>query len=39
MIELAYEKYEKQQFENVAYVEPFYLKEFLAGKPKVKGLY
>ncbi len=39
MIELAYEKYEKQQFENVAYVEPFYLKEFIAGKPRVKGLY
>jgi len=25
-------------FENIAYVEPFYLKEFIAGKPNVKGL-
>jgi len=28
----------KNQFEDVAYFEPFYLKEFQAGKPKVKGL-
>lgn len=28
----------EQHFENVAYFEPFYLKDFIAGKPKVKGL-
>ena len=38
MISLAGEKYSKQQFENIAYFEPFYLKDFVAGKPKVKGL-
>jgi tRNA threonylcarbamoyladenosine biosynthesis protein TsaB len=27
------------RFEDVAYFEPFYLKDFVAGKPKVKGLY
>jgi len=26
-------------FADVAYCEPFYLKEFIAGKPRVKGLY
>jgi len=39
MIEPAFEKYRHQQFENTAYFEPFYLKQFVAGKPKVKGLY
>ena len=39
MIEPALEKYRHQQFENTAYFEPFYLKQFIAGKPKVKGLY
>ncbi len=28
-----------QQFENVAYFEPLYLKEFIAEKPRVKGLF
>ena len=28
------EKYNKKQFENVAYFEPYYLKDFIAGKPK-----
>ena len=28
----------KQQFVDVAYFEPFYLKDFIAGKPHVKGL-
>jgi tRNA threonylcarbamoyladenosine biosynthesis protein TsaB len=32
------EKYRQQQFENLAYFEPFYLKDFVAGKPRVKGL-
>ena len=31
-------KYEKKQFENVAYFEPFYLKEYVAKKSLVKGL-
>jgi len=26
------------QFEDLAYFEPYYLKDFIAGKPKVKGL-
>lgn len=34
MIELAEQKYEARQFEDVAYFEPFYLKEFIAGIPK-----
>jgi len=38
MIKIAEEKYSKQDFEDVAYFEPFYLKEFIAGIPKVKGL-
>jgi len=31
-------KYENKQFEDVAYFEPFYLKEYLAKKSGVKGL-
>jgi tRNA threonylcarbamoyladenosine biosynthesis protein TsaB len=31
---LAFEKFEKQQFENVADFEPYYLKEFMATMPK-----
>ncbi len=31
---LAYELYEKNQFENVADFEPYYLKEFMAATPK-----
>jgi len=31
-------KFQKQEFEDVAYFEPFYLKDFIAGAPKVKGL-
>jgi len=34
---LAEEKFSNQNFENLAYFEPFYLKDFVAGKPK-KGL-
>lgn len=33
-----FEKFNKEQFEDVAYFEPFYLKDFIAGVPKVKGL-
>jgi len=38
MIQIAEEKFKHQDFEDVAYFEPFYLKEFIAGIPKVKGL-
>lgn len=34
MCELAYEAYTKKQFEDVAYFEPFYLKDFIATVPK-----
>lgn len=34
MVELAEEKFKQNQFEDVAYFEPFYLKEFRAEKPK-----
>jgi len=36
MTPLATEAFEKQQFENIAYFEPFYLKEFVATTPKNK---
>ncbi len=38
MIPLAEEKLSRMEFENLAYFEPFYLKDFIAGKPRVKGL-
>ncbi len=38
MIKLAFEKYQAKQFEDVAYFEPYYLKDFIAGIPKIKGL-
>lgn len=31
-IRLAYEKFQRNEFEDVAYFEPFYLKDFIAGK-------
>jgi tRNA threonylcarbamoyladenosine biosynthesis protein TsaB len=34
MIQIAEAKFNTQEFEDVAYFEPFYLKEFVAGKPK-----
>lgn len=34
MITLSEEQFNKQQFEDVAYFEPYYLKDFVAGKPK-----
>jgi len=34
-VELAFEKNKIKQFEDVAYWEPFYLKDFIAGKKKV----
>jgi tRNA threonylcarbamoyladenosine biosynthesis protein TsaB len=39
MVPLAEKAFQQKQFEDVAYFEPFYLKAFVAGKPKVKGLY
>lgn len=38
MAQLASEYYLASKFEDVAYFEPFYLKDFVAGKPNVKGL-
>lgn len=38
LIALAHKKYEQQLFEDLAYFEPFYLKDFIAGKAHVKGL-
>lgn len=35
----ALKKWQLQEFENVAYFEPFYLKEYVAAKPVVKGLH
>lgn len=34
----AYEKWRKTNIENLAYYEPFYLKDFVPAKAKVKGL-
>lgn len=36
---LAETEFENNNFADVAYCEPFYLKDFIAGKPRVKGLY
>lgn len=38
MISFAEDKYHAEHFENPAYFEPFYLKDFVATKPRVKGL-
>ena len=38
MLPLADEALREQDFVDVAYFEPFYLKDFVAGKPHVKGL-
>jgi tRNA threonylcarbamoyladenosine biosynthesis protein TsaB len=38
MTGIALEKFQRNEFENLAYFEPFYLKDFVAGKPHVKGL-
>lgn len=34
MCQLAYEAFQKEDFVDVAYFEPFYLKDFIAGTPK-----
>ncbi|MBM3435170.1 MAG: tRNA (adenosine(37)-N6)-threonylcarbamoyltransferase complex dimerization subunit type 1 TsaB [Bacteroidetes bacterium] len=38
LIPIALTKFRNKQFENTAYFEPFYLKDFIPGIPKVKGL-
>jgi len=38
MISLSEEKFSQEKFEDLAYFEPYYLKDFIAGKPRVKGL-
>jgi tRNA threonylcarbamoyladenosine biosynthesis protein TsaB len=38
MVRLAEKKFHAGDFENVAYFEPFYLKDFIPGVPRVKGL-
>ncbi len=38
MASLAEQAYTKKQFEDLVYFEPYYLKDFVAGIPKVKGL-
>ncbi len=38
MFKIAWDKFEKSVFEDVAYFEPFYLKQFLITKPKKKLL-
>lgn len=38
MSQLAEQKFIDNNFEDVAYFEPFYLKDFVAGIPRVKGL-
>ncbi|MCF8331492.1 MAG: tRNA (adenosine(37)-N6)-threonylcarbamoyltransferase complex dimerization subunit type 1 TsaB [Bacteroidales bacterium] len=35
---IAQEKFSGKQFVDLAYFEPFYLKDFIAAKPRVKGL-
>ncbi len=39
MAKEAEKRFSGEQFEDLAYFEPYYLKNFVAGKPKVKGLY
>ncbi|MFP4064217.1 MAG: tRNA (adenosine(37)-N6)-threonylcarbamoyltransferase complex dimerization subunit type 1 TsaB [Bacteroidales bacterium] len=39
MLSLAEDQFKRKDFVDVAYFEPRYLKDFVAGKPKVKGLY
>ena len=38
MASMAEEKFTRKEFEDVAYFEPFYLKDFIPGVSKVKGL-
>lgn len=38
MVATALKKWQNEDFADVAYFEPFYLKEYVAAKPNVKGL-
>jgi len=38
MVSLAEEKFNRSEFEDVVYFEPYYLKDFIPGIPKIKGL-
>ncbi|MCK9421017.1 MAG: tRNA (adenosine(37)-N6)-threonylcarbamoyltransferase complex dimerization subunit type 1 TsaB [Bacteroidales bacterium] len=38
MVSFAEQRLTRKQFEDIAYFEPFYLKDFIPGKSKVKGL-
>ncbi len=38
MILMAYHKFENEDFDDLPYFEPFYLKDYLPGKSTVKGL-
>jgi len=38
MCGLSWKKFLEKDFEDVAYFEPYYLKDFIAGKPRVRGL-
>ena len=39
LIPAAYSRWMQRHFEDTAYYEPFYLKEYVAAKPHVKGLH
>ena len=39
MFSLAEERFKANQFEDLAYFEPYYLKDFVAGKSHVRGLH
>ncbi len=39
MVSEAEQKWQQKDFVDLAYFEPFYLKDFIAGKPRVKGLH
>jgi tRNA threonylcarbamoyladenosine biosynthesis protein TsaB len=39
MTGIAAARFRESRFENLAYFEPYYLKDFVAGKPRVKGLH
>ena len=38
MLANALKKFQNKEFEDIAYFEPFYLKDFIAGTPKKKGI-
>ena len=38
MVNLAEEKFNRSEFADVVYFEPYYLKDFIPGIPRVKGL-